>query len=69
MSKIDVPHKKVFEDIKRHLGGVVPCYGESTGCCVDDDTNSSHCDEGCLLLRIYKIGYRAAVDDLRNSTP
>lgn len=62
VSEIDVPHTDVFDDIKRHLGGIVPCYGDPVGCCANDDANSRHCYDGCLLLKVYKAGYRAGVE-------
>jgi hypothetical protein len=54
---MDVPNTESYEAITKHLGAKVPCYGEPGGCCVDDATNERFCDDGCLLLRVYKAGY------------
>lgn len=60
-----VPNTETFDAIKKHLGGTVPCYGEPSGCCVDDKANERYCQEGCLLLRVYMAGYRQCAADLR----
>lgn len=65
-----VPLTGSYDEIRTHLSKIIPCYVD--GCCADDATNELHCndesgDGGCLMLRIYKAGYRAAVADLQKS--
>ena len=67
--KPNVPLTNSYDEIVKNLGCIVPCYAENNGgCCADDPTNEIHCndesdDGGCLMLRIYKAGYRAALAD------
>lgn len=58
-----IPNTEIYDMIKKHLGGKIPCYGEPGGCCVDDDTNSDYCGDECLLLRVYKAGFMDGVTD------
>lgn len=49
-----------YEELHRHLGHTLPCYDGVTGCIAEDETNETVCCEtGCLLLRVYREGYRA----------
>jgi hypothetical protein len=48
-----------YAAIKEALGDVVPCYGDPSGCCADDATNEKHCEDGCIMLRIYSAGFVA----------
>jgi hypothetical protein len=57
--KMDVPHTATFAEIKQHLSTAIPCYAGEGGCHASDDANEVFCcEDECLLLRVYKRGYR-----------
>jgi hypothetical protein len=65
---IDPDDIKTYAELRQHLGDTILCYGETTGCVVDDETNERVCCEtGCLLLQIYRKGYRAGKSGATNS--
>lgn len=70
IAKPDVPLTGSYDEIVKNLGDIIPCYSaKNGGCCADDPTNELYCngedgDGGCLMLRVYKAGYRAALTDL-----
>lgn len=49
----------IYDNLKATLGGVVPCYGDLSGCHMDDRHD---CEGGCLLLKVYRAGQTAAVE-------
>jgi len=63
MPKNDTPGVEVtitYDDCKS-LSHVLLCYGEPSGCRLDDETNESVCGEGeCALLAAYKAGATTA---------
>lgn len=60
-----VPHTENYDEITKHLGHHVPCYGKPMGCIASEDANAQWCDAetGCIALEIYKRGYRQALID------
>lgn len=52
---------KTYEEIVEHLGHIIPCYGKPGGCHADTDID---CGEhgGCLMLQMYRAGYRAGAN-------
>lgn len=65
MTERPVPHTENYAEITKHLGEAVPCYGSPVGCCASEWANEKWCQEdtGCILLEVYKRGYRAAIRD------
>jgi hypothetical protein len=62
---IAVPNSTHYEDITKHLGGVVPCFGPTGGSHMDADDESCGEGEG-QMLKTRCAGYRAGYADRRH---
>lgn len=55
---------KSYDDIVRHLGGLIPCYERGQPGCILEDAANEHCGDGCLILSVYREGLRRGADEI-----